>query len=104
MASITSSVESLTPVSHQYYQFLLSFILYALSASLIYTPSIAVLSHWFEKKLGMAVGLVVCGAGIGGIIYPIIFERGFASLGEWGEYGLTPWEGLGDLERVWLTS
>lgn len=64
-----------------YYQFLLSFILFGIAAALVYTPSVAVLSHWFDRKRGLAVGIVVCGSGIGGIIYPIIFEQCFAAIG-----------------------
>lgn len=78
------------PVSHEYYQFLLSFILFGTSAALVYTPSVAVLSHWFERKRGLTVGIVVCGSGIGGILYPIIFERGFATIGMLHRDSLTP--------------
>lgn len=61
--------------SKEYWQFLLSFIAFGFSGSFIYAPSTAVVAHWFLKKRATAVGIVVCGAGFGTIIYPIMFEN-----------------------------
>lgn len=61
--------------SKEYWQFLLSFIAFGFSGSFIYAPSTAVVAHWFLKRRATAVGLVVCGAGFGTIIYPIMFEN-----------------------------
>ncbi|XRM37418.1 hypothetical protein ABZX51_000895 [Aspergillus tubingensis] len=61
-------------VSHAYYQFILGFsILGGLSASAVYTPSAACITHWFLKKRGLATGIATTGGGIGGIIFTNVF-------------------------------
>ncbi|GMK57948.1 hypothetical protein CspeluHIS016_0407820 [Cutaneotrichosporon spelunceum] len=67
--------------SHAYYQFLLSYILFGFAASLIYAPSAAVASHWFDKRRGLAIGCVVAGSGLGGVLYPIILAQLFGKIG-----------------------
>ncbi|BEI86488.1 hypothetical protein CcaverHIS002_0607750 [Cutaneotrichosporon cavernicola] len=67
--------------AHEYYQFLLSFILFGFAASLIYAPSAAVASHWFDKRRGLAIGCIVAGSGLGGVLYPIILEQLFRQIG-----------------------
>ncbi|GME65167.1 MFS transporter [Neofusicoccum parvum] len=60
-------------VSKEYYQFLLSFgILGGLSASLLFTPSISAVGHWFCKRRALATGIACTAGGIGGIIFPLI--------------------------------
>ena len=57
-----------------YYQFILGFsILGGLSASAVYTPSAACITHWFLKKRGLATGIATTGGGIGGIIFTNVF-------------------------------
>ncbi|GKZ29648.1 hypothetical protein AbraIFM66950_005929 [Aspergillus brasiliensis] len=61
-------------VSHAYYQFILGFsILGGLSASAVYTPSAACITHWFLKRRGLATGIAMTGGGIGGIIFTNVF-------------------------------
>lgn len=55
--------------------------LFGFSASLIYTPSAAVASHWFLKRRGLAIGCIVAGSGLGGVLYPIMLERLFGQIG-----------------------
>jgi len=64
-------------VSHEFYQFFLSFFLFGVAGTLTYAPSGAIISHWFSKKRGIAVGIVVCGSSVGGLIYPIMVEQLF---------------------------
>ncbi|KAL4995526.1 major facilitator superfamily domain-containing protein [Aspergillus recurvatus] len=62
-------------VSTEYYQFILSFgILGGISASLLANPSVSILNHWFYKRRASATGLAVTSGGIGGIIFPQIFN------------------------------
>ncbi|WRT67263.1 uncharacterized protein IL334_004230 [Kwoniella shivajii] len=63
-----------------YYQFLLAHALFGLSASILYSPSTAVVGHWFMRKRSTAVGIVVCGSGLAGVIYPIALKRLFDEL------------------------
>ncbi|TXT04134.1 uncharacterized protein COLE_07831 [Cutaneotrichosporon oleaginosum] len=67
--------------SREYYQFFLSFVLFGFAASLIYAPSAAVASHWFDKRRGLAIGCIVAGSGLGGVLYPIILEQLFRQIG-----------------------
>ncbi|KAF8940355.1 major facilitator superfamily domain-containing protein [Dissophora ornata] len=43
-------------------------VLFGIGASLVYYPAIAVPSHYFTKKRGLATGLAVSGVGAGGLI------------------------------------
>ncbi|KAF9572454.1 hypothetical protein EC968_009932 [Mortierella alpina] len=43
-------------------------ILFGIGASLAYYPSIAVPSHYFTKRRGLATGLAVSGVGVGGLV------------------------------------
>ncbi|KAL4916461.1 major facilitator superfamily domain-containing protein [Aspergillus aurantiobrunneus] len=62
-------------VSKEYYQFLLSFgVLGGISASLLSNPSISIINHWFYRRRALATGLGVTSGGIGGIIFPQIFN------------------------------
>ncbi|RDW61819.1 MCT family MFS transporter [Aspergillus mulundensis] len=62
-------------VSTSYYQFILSFgVLGGISASLLANPSISILNHWFYRRRAFATGLAVTSGGIGGIIFPQIFN------------------------------
>jgi MFS family permease len=61
---------------------MLAHAMYGLGATLLYTPGISVTSHWFKKRRSSAMGLVICGAGIGGVLYPIMFRELFARLSE----------------------
>jgi len=53
-----------------------------LSASMLYSPATAVAGHWFMRKRSTAVGIVVCGSGLGGVIYPIAIKRLIDQLSE----------------------
>lgn len=66
----------------EFYQFMLSFgVLGGISASMIFTPSIAVVNHWFLKRRAVATGIVMTAGGIGGIIFPQIFSALAPKLG-----------------------
>lgn len=45
------------------------------SGSILYSPSTAVSGHWFLHKRSTAVGIVVCGSGLAGVIYPIMIKN-----------------------------
>lgn len=64
-------------VSYKFYQFFLSFFLFGIAGTLTYAPSGAIVSHWFAKRRSLAVGIVVCGSSVGGLIYPIMLEQLF---------------------------
>lgn len=51
--------------------------------SLVFTPAIAAIGHWFMVKRGNATGLAAAGGSIGGVIYPLMLQKLFVSVG-WG--------------------
>ncbi|CAI7678438.1 unnamed protein product [Penicillium manginii] len=66
----------------EYYQFMLCLGgLGGLSGALVTTPSMVVLSHWFNRRRGMATGIAMVGASLGGIIFPLILRATLDSLG-----------------------
>lgn len=62
-------------LSTQYYQIMLSQgILAGISVGLMEVPSIALIPDYFTRRLGLALGLSVSGAPIGGLVYSIVFR------------------------------
>lgn len=60
----------LLSVCKEYYQFVLCFsILGGFASSLIFNPCVSVLTHWFDKRRGLAIGIAASGSGVGGIIF-----------------------------------
>ncbi|KAH7061577.1 major facilitator superfamily domain-containing protein [Macrophomina phaseolina] len=61
------------PTRPEYYQFLLSFgVLGGLSASLLFTPAVSAVGHWFCKRRALATGIACTAGGSGGIAFPFI--------------------------------
>ncbi|KAL1491766.1 hypothetical protein ABEB36_012316 [Hypothenemus hampei] len=59
-------------------------IMYGLGGALAYTPSLAVLGHYFEKKLGLVNGIVTSGSSVFTIIMPYIMDALIKNYGlEW---------------------
>lgn len=68
----------------EYYQIFLSFsILSGIGSSLLITPSMACVAHWFMKRRGLATGIAFIGAGIGGVIFPLMIQSLLPRVG-WG--------------------
>ncbi|KAH6632520.1 major facilitator superfamily domain-containing protein [Chaetomium tenue] len=60
----------------EYYQFLLAQgVCSAIGLSFIYSPAIATIATWFQKKRGLAMGAMVTGSSLGGVIFPIMIDR-----------------------------
>nr|UJH94459.1 MFS.3 [Starmerella bombicola] len=60
----------------EYYQFVLCYsILGGFSSSLLFNPAVTVLTHWFDKHRGLAIGIAASGSGVGGIIFTQIFNK-----------------------------
>ena len=52
-----------------------------MGTSLIFTPAIAVIAHYFSRRRGLATGLATTSGSIGGIIFPLALPQLFSSLG-----------------------
>jgi MFS family permease len=51
-------------------------------------PYGVVISHWFNRRRGLALGLMMLGVGIGGIVVPLLAQRLIATLGWRMAYGI----------------
>lgn len=40
-----------------------------------FTPALAVVGHWFQRRRAYAIGIVASGSALGGVIYPIMLQR-----------------------------
>ena len=64
------------------WQFILSFgVLAGFGTSLLFTPSIAAIGHWFKGRRGLATGLASTAGGVGGIVFPLMLTSLFDSIG-----------------------
>ncbi|KIJ52627.1 hypothetical protein M422DRAFT_156691 [Sphaerobolus stellatus SS14] len=58
-----------------YQFFLVQGILSGVGNSMLFTPSLAVIGHWFKRRRSYALGIVVAGSSLGGVVYPIILSQ-----------------------------
>ncbi|KAF3935375.1 hypothetical protein ABW20_dc0100326 [Dactylellina cionopaga] len=66
----------LTSVCKEYYQFLLcQGILGGICQGALFTPAVGVIGQYFNKKRAAAMGLVVAGSSLGGVILPIMIAN-----------------------------
>lgn len=65
-----------------YWHFILTYgLLCGLGTSLIFTPAVASIAHFFSQRRGWATGLATTGGSLGGIVFPLMLPSLFASLG-----------------------
>ncbi|KAF1951709.1 MFS general substrate transporter [Byssothecium circinans] len=63
-------------LSKTYWQIFLSQgVCMGLGAGLLYIPSLALVGIWFERKRAVAMGVVMSGIAVGGVVYIIMFDR-----------------------------
>ncbi|KAG9696826.1 MFS general substrate transporter, partial [Aureobasidium melanogenum] len=59
----------------EYYQIFLAFsLLTGLGSSLLLTPSMACVAHWFDTRRGLASGIAWTGGGFGGVLFPLVMQ------------------------------
>lgn len=72
----------LTSVCNSYYQFFLAFgICGGIGVSLLMTPLIAVVGHWFNRKRGTALGAATVGGSLGGVVFPLMLRSLYEKVG-----------------------
>ncbi|KAH9213721.1 major facilitator superfamily domain-containing protein [Leptodontidium sp. 2 PMI_412] len=76
----------MTSLCKDYYQFFLAQgLLLGLGLAFVFLPSIAVIPRYFTHHRGLAMGIVVSGSSMGGVIWPIALQNFFDSVGfGWG--------------------
>lgn len=66
----------MTSLCNQYWQFMLAQgILLGISMGLVQFPAMAAVTQYFDKKAGAALGLVISGSSIGGVVIPIALSK-----------------------------
>ncbi|PYI10697.1 MFS general substrate transporter [Aspergillus sclerotiicarbonarius CBS 121057] len=71
-------------VCTEYYQIFLSFsILTGIGSSLLLTPSMGCVAHWFMERRGLASGIAFIGGGFGGVLFPLMIQSLLPQVG-WG--------------------
>ncbi|ORY92799.1 major facilitator superfamily domain-containing protein [Leucosporidium creatinivorum] len=72
----------MTSLCHSFWQsFLTQAIGLGISMGLVYIPSVSVLNHYFLRRRALAMGIAMSGASLGGIVFPIMLNHLFASIG-----------------------
>ncbi|TFK45969.1 MFS general substrate transporter [Heliocybe sulcata] len=65
---------------HHYYQNILAQgVGMGIGMGLIFLPSLSIASHYFRRKRSLAIGFVIAGSSIGGVIFPILQNHLFYS-------------------------
>ncbi|TGJ87378.1 hypothetical protein E0Z10_g1410 [Xylaria hypoxylon] len=68
--------------STEYYQFILAFsVLAGGGASLLITPAMGSVAHWFSERRGLASGIAFTGGGVGGVLFPLMMQSLLPQLG-----------------------
>lgn len=63
-------------ISTKYYQFLLSQgVCSAIGVAAVFLSAIACVSGWFDKRRGLAFGILATGSSLGGVVFPIMVTR-----------------------------
>ncbi|KAK7755448.1 hypothetical protein SLS62_002676 [Diatrype stigma] len=72
----------LMSISTQYWQLMLTQgVLTGIGGGIFFTPSLALISTYFQKRRGMAVGLATTGNSAGGMIYPLVVRQLLPTIG-----------------------
>ncbi|KAL2812853.1 major facilitator superfamily domain-containing protein [Aspergillus granulosus] len=68
----------------QYWHFILSIgVAGGLGTSMIFTPAVSAIGHYFNERRGVATGIAATGGSVGGVAFPLILESLFPKIG-WG--------------------
>lgn len=76
-------------VCQELWQFILAHLVYGFGCASVFAPTVALAGHWFSTKRATAMGIIVAGTGVGGVIYPIMLVRLLAVLCEFTRSPLT---------------
>lgn len=66
----------------QYWHFILDYsIMAGLASSMLLTPALASIGHFFNRRRAFATGLAMTGSSIGGVIFPLVFRAAYPKFG-----------------------
>ncbi|KAH7921639.1 MFS general substrate transporter [Leucogyrophana mollusca] len=72
---------SITQPHHIWQQYLAQAVLLNGAAAFSFYPSMAVIGHWFKRRAAYALGFVVAGSGVSGIVFPIMISKLLPKIG-----------------------
>jgi MFS family permease len=75
LGTLATSLDGEFSSSHEhYYWYLMAFqgVITGVGVGLLFTPAVAVVSTYFTRNRGLALGIATSGAGFGGVVYPIL--------------------------------
>ncbi|OJJ46998.1 hypothetical protein ASPZODRAFT_65198 [Penicilliopsis zonata CBS 506.65] len=68
--------------STQYWHFMVAIgVVGGIGISLIFTPAISAVGHWFYEKRGIATGIAATGGSFGGVVFPLTLQSLFPRVG-----------------------
>lgn len=67
--------------THYWHLIIVFSILGGAGTSLIFTPTISAIGHFFYVKRGTATGMAAAGGGLGGVIFPLMLQNLFPKIG-----------------------
>ncbi|KIM43683.1 hypothetical protein M413DRAFT_68867 [Hebeloma cylindrosporum] len=76
---------------HHYYQNLLSQgVGMGVGMGIMFIPALTITSHYFQERRSMAMGVVISGSSLGGVIYPVLLNNIFQRTSgfKWGVRGV----------------
>jgi MFS family permease len=66
----------------EYWHFILSFsVAGGVGSALLFSPSIAIVGHYFDKRRGHATGIAVTGGALGGVVFPLLLQSLIGQIG-----------------------
>ncbi|KAK2710735.1 monocarboxylate transporter 10-like [Artemia franciscana] len=81
MMAVSGMVTSAYALNKIEILFLTYGILFGGGASLVYSPAVVVLGHYFDRYLGLVNGILATGSSVATVVLPFILEPLFSSLG-----------------------
>lgn len=65
-----------------YWHFILTMgVLTGTGSALLSTVALSAVPHWFDRRVGLAMGTAMAGGGAGGVVFPLVLRAGFTNLG-----------------------
>ncbi|KAJ7574914.1 monocarboxylate permease [Mycena floridula] len=81
ISSISLFMLSLCQRNHYHQVFLAQGVGFGIAAGLLYLPTLSIVSHYFQVRRPMAMGIVAAGSALGATVHPILLNRVIYSLG-----------------------